>query len=242
MKTTFPQRTLHRALAFAFACLLLVNAQSYGLIVFTIENPGVQQTTVAGAVTETFDTHALGAMGTFNSPTIPGTFTGGSVLVADQYGGANGTRYDLAASGVGSSSTLTLNTPQKYIGLWWSAGDAGNILEFYDSSATLLSSFSTASILGLLPATYRGNPNPPAGRNTGEAYAYLNFTATGSDSISRVVFRQTTGGGFEIDNVSVFDQPITPPGHTLPEGGPLIPVMTGAVIILALVRRKMKCA
>ncbi len=239
MKTSFQDFVPTRALALALAGSL-VSMSANAVIVFTIENPGVQQTTVAGAITETFDSRALGALGTFVSPV--GTFVGGTVLAPDVFGGANSTRYDLAAGlQSGASSRLDLSTPQKYVGLWWSAGDARNQLEFYDPSLNLLAIFNTSTIIPFLSAGYYGNPN--GGGNVGEPYAYLNFTATGSETIGRVVFRQLAGGGaFEIDNVSVFDQPITPPGNSLPEGGPLIPVVAGALGALALVRRKMKLA
>jgi hypothetical protein len=240
MKTAVQKSTSRRTLALALISALLVGAQSHAIIVFTIEDPGDQQTTVAGAVTETFDSHALGALGTFVSPV--GTFVGGTVLAADQFGGANSTRYNLAAGlQSGASSTLNLSTPQKYVGFWWSAGDVRNQVEFYDPSLNLLAVFNTASIIPFLSPAYYSNPNPPPGRNSAEPYAYFNFTATGSETIGQVVFRQIAGGGgFEIDNVSVFDQPITPPGHTLPEGGPLVPVLAGAIGALALLRRKMK--
>jgi len=241
MKTTLQKIIPNRALALALAGGLLASAPARAIIVFTIENPGVQQTTVAGAITETFDTHALGALGTFVSPV--GTFSGGTVLAPDQYGGANSTRYNLAAGlQSGGSSTLTMTTPQKYLGFWWSAGDVRNQVEFYDPSLNLLAVFNTASIIPFLTPAYYSNPNPPPGRNTAEPYAYFNFTATGSETIGSVVFRQLSGGGgFEIDNVSVFDQPITPPGHTLPEGGPLLPVLGAAMALFALMRRKMNC-
>ena len=241
MKTTTTQKsTWSRALALALTGGLCATVSSHAIIVFTIENPGVQQTTVAGAITETFDTRALGALGNFVSPV--GTFVGGTVLAPDQFGGAGSTRYNLAAGlQSGGSSTLNLSTPQKYVGFWWSAGDFRNQVEFYDPSLNLLAVFNTASIIPFLTPAYYSNPNPPPGRNSGEPYAFFNFTATGSETIGQVVFRQLTGGGgFEIDNVSVFDQPITPPGNTLPEGGSLVPVLAAAIGALALLRRRMK--
>ena len=100
--------------------------------------------------------------------------------------------------------------------MWWSAGDARNQAQFFDATNTLLGSFVIGDIIPFLSPAYFGNPN--GGGNAGEAYAYLNFTTTGGDLIDHIAFNQIGGGGgFETDNHSVFDQPITPPGNAIPE-------------------------
>ena len=48
-----------------------------------------------------------------------------------------------------TSSTLTLAADQKYFGLWWSAGDVNNKLEFYNASNQLVGSFVSSRLVGL---------------------------------------------------------------------------------------------
>ena len=154
-------------------------------IVFSYEAAGVQQTTVVGAVTETFD--SVGAVvitgAGYTSPTIGGTYLGGQVIGANQYGGAGGTGYyDVVGLNTSNpallSQTLTFTAEKTYFGMWWSAGDAANVLEFYNGT-TLIDTFTVGTVLSLLGPAYSANPNPPPGRNNGEKYAYLNFTGTG---------------------------------------------------------------
>jgi hypothetical protein len=61
-------------------------------IVFTVEAPGVQQTTVVGATTENFDSVALGSIagGGYVSAAVDGTYSGGQIINADVFGGAGG--------------------------------------------------------------------------------------------------------------------------------------------------------
>ncbi len=114
-------------------------------------------------------------------------------------------------SGGLKTSTLTLTQNQKYFGLWWSAGDLNNRLQFYDANNTLvgtfLSSDITAAIKRLPTATqtsYQGNPTQsPNKTNTTEYYAYLNFFATDTTSFRKVVFTNLTSTGFESDNHAV---------------------------------------
>lgn len=209
--------------------------------VFSIEGPGVQATSVSPVVTETFDSKPVGA---FSGSVLGGQGTlssGGAVVAGTASGGAFGgagngnpgseTQFFAvgAQSGNAGPVTLTLTTPQKYFGMWWPAGDAQNTLSFFDSADNLLANYTVATILASLPAGYNGNPNN--GLNTGEKYAYLNFTATGTDSIKKVVFGNngSVGTGYEMDNFSITDQPITPPGTVVPEPSTYI---AGALLLL----------
>jgi hypothetical protein len=203
-------------------------------IIFTIEAPGVQQTTVAGALTENFDTVTPGGIGTYNSGI--GVYTGGSSNANDIFGGANGSQY----FGVGVQSgtdeaTITFNAPKTYFGFWWSAGDGANWVEFYDGGVTPVATFNIGAIIPFLNPAYFGNPDN--GQNLNESYAYLNFTATDADRIRRVVFRQIPlSGGFETDNHSTFDDPLEPPGETpMPEPSSIALALIGAA---ALATRK----
>jgi hypothetical protein len=220
-------------------------------LVFTYENPGVQATTVSGVITETFDSLPLGS---FSGSILGGAGSlspGGAVVSGTASGGAYGgagtgtpgSVTDFYAIGGQSGNagpvTLTFTTPQRYFGMWWPAGDAQNRLSLYDPANNLLGNYSVASILSGLPSTYLGNPNN--GLDTGEKFAYLDFTTIGSTTIGKVVFGNngSTGTGFEMDNFSITDQQITPPGNSVPDGGATALLLGAALSGLGLIRRKL---
>jgi hypothetical protein len=99
---------------------------------------------------------------------------------------------------------------QKYFGLWWSAGDTNNKLEFLDANNNVVGSFLSSDITSAIlrlpastQASYRGNPTQNPRQNTGEYYAYLNFFATDNTAFRKVVFTNLTSTGFETDNHAV---------------------------------------
>lgn len=229
--------TLAKLLLLSLASGFLVEAPAHANLIFTIENPGVQSTTVAGASTEDFESLPIGVLGVYHSAAIGGTYSGGQIIPHDLYGGAGGVgQYDVVGLGNTVSQTLQFDSPKTYFGIWWSAGDAANKIEFFDPSNTLLGSYVIGDIIPFLSAAYLGNPN--TGENPGEYYAYLNFTTTGGSLIDRIVFENVTASGFESDNHSVFDQPITPPGHSIPEAGSTLIMLGGSLAALLSLRRK----
>ncbi|NWF85419.1 MAG: hypothetical protein HXY18_16510 [Bryobacteraceae bacterium] len=165
-----------------------------------------------------YDTLSVNEFGAYDTA---GTVNGLRVQNADQYGGASGSRYMTfgAQNGSAASIALTLSTPRSYFGFWWSAGDANNGLTFVDVNG-FVARFSAADIVSVLsPSTgtvtaidgtvynnssYYGNPNPPAGRNTREPYAFVMFFFTDTQ-VSRIIFDNagSTGTGFESDNHTV---------------------------------------
>lgn len=223
-----------RKLIFSVAFAASVSLLSAGII-FTKEAAGVQQTSVAGATTETFDAQPTGAFGPFVSPV--GTYSaGGSIQNPDVWGGSNQTRYIAVGAQSGTTSyDLTFTGLRTYFGFYWGAGDGQNQVDFLNGS-TLVGSFRVGNIIPSLTPAYFGNPN--TGENTSEPYVYLNFTS--SDLASRfdkVVFRNdSTGSGLETDNHSVYDRLITPPG--VPEPSTYALMGTGVLAMLALRRRK----
>lgn len=216
----------------AFGGLILAMPSQAGLV-FTIENPGVQASTVPGVVTENFNSYPLGP---FSGSIAVGTLSSGGVIRApDSYGGANATRY-YSIDNV-SSATLTLTSPQYYFGMWWPAGDAYNQLEFYDNS-TLLASYKVGDIIPHLSSAYYGNPNN--GQDPSEPFVYLDFTTTAGDAITSVHFINTGPSGFEMDNFSVLGTPITPPGNGLPDGGSTAALLGGTLALLSVIKRKFR--
>lgn len=206
-------------------------------IIFTREAPGVQQTPVASAITETFDSLPTGALGVYVSPI--GTYSSGAAIVAPNvFGGAFQTQYIAAGSQSGTTQyEVSFSGLRTYFGFYWGAGDSQNNVDFYEG-ATLKGTFGVGDIIAGLPAAYFGNPN--TGGNAGEPYVYLHFTS--SDLASRfdsVVFRNnTTGSGFETDNHAVFDELITPPGVPEPSSFLLMSAGFGAVLAMAARRSR----
>ena len=117
-------------------------------ISFYISPPRVMATEVTPNTTETFDVQPIGNLASTGTWAI-GSYSASSdarVSASSQYGGAGGTRFLEAKSGV----TVTLNKPATYIGFWWSAGDASNFMELYDKDGNKLFEFSTAMLRDLL--------------------------------------------------------------------------------------------
>jgi hypothetical protein len=206
-------------------------------IIFTREAPGVQQTSVANAIQESFDSLPLGALGVYVSPI--GTYSNGATIVAPNvFGGAFQTQYN--AVGVQSDTTqyeVSFSGLRTYFGFYWSAADIQNNVDFYEG-ASLKGTFGIGDILAGLPAAYFGNPN--TGENPEEAYIYLNFTSSDLASrFDRVVFRNSTSGsGFETDNHAIFDELIDPPGVPEPSSFLLMSAGVGAVLAMAARRKR----
>jgi len=147
-----------------------------------------------------------------------GTINSGFIQTVNQYGGAGGTGnyfdVDANSSGVAAdtSSTLKLNSPQSYFGLWWSAGDPFNELQFYttvNGKETLIDTETTAQVVNYLKQTpgtgaYYGNPNANfQGQDGSEPFAYLNYFAPQGVTFDEIVFSNPGGTGFESDNWAV---------------------------------------
>ena len=177
---------------------------------------------------------------------ITGIYSGSYQLTnADAFGGVGGTGSYPTLS-AGGSYTLTLSTDTgadvpgvNYFGLWFSALDPGNLLQFYQDD-TLLYSFTPADFISLVGDCLSPNPfcgNPNNGQDGNEQFAFLNFYDT-SGFFNKVVFTQTgSGGGFESDDHTVaYMNPPTPHGTNIyaPEPGSLALLGAGAIILLAL--------
>jgi hypothetical protein len=203
----------------ASVVLLAPIAARAGILV-TLEGPDVQKTQVAGALTETFDTHSLGKFTSYTSSI--GTYTSPNFAIVrpDSYGGSFNTQYfAIGAQSATQEATLSLNSPQAYFGFDWLAGDAKNVLSFY-SGQSLLGSFGTADVFtsGVLTPAYFGKPGS-RNQDSGEPFGYLNFYGTGGTTFDRIVFSNLSlGTGFESDNHSVYGSQIEPPYSGTPVG------------------------
>lgn len=185
------------------ACTLSLSARASVIITYA-EDPKSNNSTLSGTQVYDFNSNPLGKSSNVVWNGV-GTFDQLFVKTADAYGGAtdathpNGTQYSLQGAGAPVlSSTLKLDTPSSYFGLWWSAGDAKNLLQFY-SGDSLVGQFTTASLLAPLPSTYDGNPKNRS-INSGEPYAFINFLGDEKTVWDRIVLTNTSSSGFESDN------------------------------------------
>jgi len=198
MKTTKAILALGILSIFAFA-------QARATVIVTYaEQPGAETSSLVNASTFTFNNLSTGVHTNVEWDGV-GTFDKLNILNADQYGGAANTKYAVEGLGSVSQTILNLDHSSGYFGMWWSAGDAANVLDFYsgaNGTGTLLAQFTTANLLKALPKAYYGNPNTGTnlGKDAGEPFAFINFFATPGSSWSSVVFKNSSSSGFEGDN------------------------------------------
>lgn len=133
---------------------------------------------------------------------------------ADLYGGSGGTApYPVVSGGTAPGSAYAVKLTHSadipgvnYFGLWISALDASNDLQFY-SNGQLLYTFGAPDLQAALGTCstaggYCGNPTTPfKGQNAAENYAYVNFFDTVGYFDQVVLF--STSAGFESSNHSV---------------------------------------
>jgi len=259
-----PDAKQHNLLRTAILGLILAVPSVADQFAVTYENPGVQSvssttlctgTTICTFGTETFDTWNGSKPLTTDFGTggfITGTYSGNIVkTAANEYGGAGGTGYfadvsnhlsytlDLTANGTSSAPGVN------YFGLWFSALDAGNLLQFYEDG-TLLYSFTPSKFISLVGAcpsgSFCGNPNSDySGKDTSEQFAFLNFYDT-SGYFDQIVFTETTSAGFESDNHTVgYLNPPDPSSGTFlqdnaPEPGSAYLVLGGVGLMFVAAR------
>ncbi len=227
-------KTQSTVMAAILAGGLFASASAHAGITFSYEAAGVENTTVAGAVTETFNSAPLGVISsTYYSSAIGGTYSSGQIIAANQYGGAGGSQYDVTGLGNTTSQSLTFDAAKTYFGMWWSAGDAANVLDFY-SGGSLVATFNVNTVTASLSSAYKGNPDSAfLGQDAGEYFVYLNFTGTGGTTFDKIVFNNATSSGFESDNHSVYSGDITKiPGTVVGAVPEPSTVVAGALLLL----------
>ena len=209
--------SIKKALRVVLALMTVGEGSIFGAssMVVTYEVAGVMTSPVLSSYTYDFNSIGTGSKSNISWTGWGGTGTFSSVKVnpPDQYGGANSSNY--AFSSDSTQTTLVLSTRVSYFGMWWSAGDSGNILDFY-SGATKIFTF-TSSVLDGLSTSYNGNPNSAfRGQNSAQKYAYINFFVQSGEQIDKVIAR---GSNFESDNWTLRDPAyglVVGDGATLP--------------------------
>jgi hypothetical protein len=193
-----------KKLLYSIALAALTQASQAGVIITYAEDPAANLSSLSGTQVFNFNTTATGKSSNVGWKGV-GTFDQLFVKNADAYGGAadaqnpKGSLYSLQGAGSGVlASTLKLDTDSSYFGMWWSAGDARNVLEFYNGD-TLMGRFTTASLMDPLPASYDGNPLNRS-VNRGEPYGFINFFGDEKTSWDRIVLTNNASSGFESDN------------------------------------------
>ncbi len=183
-----------------------------------------------------------------------GAYSAFTVNPADQYGGANGTgNYAVVFGGNNPPSySLTLSNTStgggvNYFGIYISALDAGNQLQFYDSNNNLIYTFTSQQLIADLGScasghsgnAYCGNPSDYYA-DSGELFAYVNFFDT-AGTFSKIVFSElgATGAGFESDNHAVaYNAALKVSGTSVvPEPAAWMPFGAGLLALYAVRRR-----
>lgn len=215
------------------------------------EAPGVQSNLAVlrrGSGVETFNARTIGAgqefTTNFGGSLFSGTYKNIEILGANQFGGAGGNTRFANARGKNSFTLTFTSAPTggvTYFGMWWSALDGGNVIEFFQGGDRRFT-FGPSDYRQLLqgsasqiPTGYFGNPNSAFARqNSGEPYAFLNFYAVGG-SFDKIRFRQqTNGAGFETDNHTVGQWLTTDP---IPEPATWAMLIAGFGLVGAMRRR-----
>ena len=197
-------------------------------LVVTVADGGIQSFAESGLqstatlVVENFDDrpHQSTAGFTSSAGTFSGSFT---IFDANPFGGAGGSGRHATATNMLMDMPTT--SDYRYVGFWWSAGNANNHVDLLDLGDNTLATFTVdianssedlAGVVGTCvvdPPTnaYCGNPNltinGPAWEQTwvsttriiaGEPYAFVHLRY--EPGFRKVRFR---GAGFEIDNITV---------------------------------------
>jgi len=193
--------TLLRIAVVALAGLAATAANAVTII--SVEAPGVQNTTVtlSRSGVETF----AGPSGTgltlttnFGGSPYTGVYSAHEVVATGTvYGGAGGSGYFAMAHG-----TVTIDVtgaPANYFGLWASAIDANNAIEFW-RGAVMIDHIQPLA-MGLT-GTYLGNPNASfLGKDRNQAFAFINYHVLGG--FDQVRLLQGFAGMFEADNNTI---------------------------------------
>ena len=178
-------------------------------IVTTTEGAGSFNTTLSGVSVENFSGYNAGVYNNVNWSGV-GSINQVSLINNNQYGGTpTSTIYPVQSeSGLGGqspveSTTISLKNPVSYFGLYWSAGDSGNHLDFYNGN-TLVGSFLTSTLMNNLPSSYNGNPNSAQkGQDAGEKFGFINFFANPDTTFNKIVLSNPSSSGFESQDWTV---------------------------------------
>ena len=193
---------------FAVGLAALFASAANAVTVISVEALGVQSTTVAltKSGVETFSGPAgygLTLASGFGGSAFTSNYSAhDEVATGTQYGGAGGSGYFSMTHG---TVTIDVTGPANYFGLWASAIDPNNAIEFWRGGVKI----DHISPLAMgLQGSYLGNPNKTfLGKDRNQAFAYINYHVFGGFDQVRLI--QGLGGAFESDNntISLIPEP-----------------------------------
>ena len=184
-------------------------------ITVTIEEPGIQAPQLSDPneyfVVDFNNQDGTDGFEVTNNNTVYSYGNDLEVKAADQWGGANGSKF-ITQEVLQSirSYSLTVSEDQKYFGFWWSAGDPYNQITFKNDGREV-ASFKTADLVNFInsygtvqSSAYYGNP-AYSGDDTGhlnEPFSFVNVFFGEELAYDEVVVATLTANGaaFESDN------------------------------------------
>ena len=202
---TIPIASKLIVVAVAIMSAAIVHAED--IIISASGGTGAFNSTLDNVNVETFDNLPLGVNNNVSWSGV-GTFDSLNIKSADAYGGAptaanpTGSQYAVEGLNVVNTTTLTLNTPSSYFGMYWSAADSPNDIKFYNGG-NLVADINTATFQSALPSSYNGNPITAGwhtGQDSSEPFAFINFVGDATTTWDTIVFSNNGGSGFEGDN------------------------------------------
>lgn len=188
---------------------------------FKLSAPNVSTSAIQGQVgtkTENFNSFTDGNVPASGSYAI-GTFTKtgtASYVTNTTYGAPLNDNTLSRYLGLSQNAVVnvTLTDPSRYLGFWWAGGDGGNRVTIYGScggNEVQLAQFTTSTVTSLLAGAtltavdgnvYNSSSYKRSSAGN-EPFAYINLELDDPNIyFTRLEFTQTTGGGFEVDNIT----------------------------------------
>lgn len=170
--------------------------------------PGVMYTDLQSSTmaTEDFNGAPTGPLTPINVNETLGNIQGQLNIYDDGPDGGTGASTDGSGTGKFAQTgwdglTITPRTTQRYVGFYWSAGNASNYVQLLDNVGHILACFDATDLVTAIGANtaYQGNPNTSfSGQAPGELFAYVHMRLPQGFAAIRFY-----GAGFEFDNVSL---------------------------------------
>lgn len=206
--------------AIAALLSLTLAASTHAAVSIYLSPDGIESAETSGITSVSTATFTGTTINSYQSTYVSpiGTYNGDNRFQAESiYGGYQEGNFLGIYSG--ESTTVTLNNPVAYFGFYFSAGDAGNIVELLSGGQVILT-FKTADLIRMLPRTtgttiqaingdfyntydYYGKPGPDNEQTKSEPYAYVHFIGTEGTTFDQVRFSEPHTATFETDNHSI---------------------------------------
>jgi len=190
-----------------------------------VSQPFVQGPSSLGAEIETFDTSCpstwwfgLSNEGVRSGPcsSLNGNIWGGASTTSGtptRTDPTHQTKYGMISRG--QTLTIQLNHPASYVGFHWEAGDPCNTLTI-SNSGTPITTFTTEDLMGMIYSGSIGSwssndylINPARSQWVGQPFAFIHLVGVHGLTFDQLTFTQTCSGGFEFDNFTIVDAPVT---------------------------------